>query len=91
MKKFLLILPVLVLLAAGCEKGPIQRTGDTSMSTETKTEASAKPASKADAVVNDLLSDIDAEESASTQSDTTIVKSDVDVVIDNARGVPNAN
>ena len=92
MKKLVILLPVLFLLAAGCDTNTkTSETNDPSAAMSASSDSSKQTNSKADAVVNDLISDISAEESASTQSDTSIVSSDSEVIINSAEGVSNAN
>jgi len=85
MKKILLILPVVLLLAVGCHS---KTSTDTGYNAPTP---AAQPVSKVDATVNSLDQSVQAEEQASTESDADIVTSDKDPVINGSEEVSNAS
>ena len=88
MKKTLLILPVLLFLAVGCNS---QDTAEIKSSAAVaKQQTPVKPATGVDGIVNDLSQSVKSEQTVQTQSDTDIVTSDRGVVTNTSQGVPNA-
>lgn len=85
MKKLLLILPAILLLGAGCS-APTKEI-DSNQQPTSQVESS----NKVDDMVNNLNQSVSAEESAATESDTDIITSDKNLIINNLEEISNAS
>lgn len=97
MKKILLIIPVLFLLAAGCQKNSdsgtnaVESTSATQTNAQTNAQSNTQSTSKVDTLINGLDQSVSSEEQSSTQSDADIVNSGSTDIINSSGEVSNAS
>ncbi len=84
MRKVLLILPVVFLLAAGCNS-------KTNMESSTDGEPTIRSSSKVDLMLNDLDLSVSREEKSSIRSDADLTNSDSTIIIKGSEEVSNAS
>ncbi|GEM_PF-3072614 len=86
MKKFLLVLPAILLVGAGCSS---------STSTGYKQTPPATPpvsrAAQVDALATGLSQSVSAEEQTTIESDTDVITSDREIILNGSEDVSNAS